>query len=263
MIRPTQERFIMQTLQNQNVIVTGGSSGLGLGLVHALVERNARVTVVARDAAHLAELKRELDVDVEAGDIADRALAERLLRDLRPAVVVLNAGAAPKMAPIHEQTWEAFNAVWDSDVKAGLYWIQEAIRLPLPRGSRVLIGSSGAAVGGSPLSGGYAGAKRMLWFMAHYANGVAAELDLGIRFQVVVPLQIVGETKLGRHAAEGYARRRGITLEAFLAGFGKPMSPRQFGEHVVTILTDPMHQNTTAFGLRGDTGITSLDGAAT
>jgi len=82
-------------------------------------------------------------------------------------------------------------------VEACLHWLQAAIRLPLSRGGRVLIGSSGAAIAGSPLSGGYAGAKRMLWLMGEYANGVSAELDLGIRFQVLVPLQIVGDTGIG------------------------------------------------------------------
>jgi NAD(P)-dependent dehydrogenase (short-subunit alcohol dehydrogenase family) len=251
----------MQTLEGQRVLVTGGSSGLGLGIVEALVERKALVTVLARDAGRLAEVERRLGVAVIAGDVTDRALAASAIREVRPTVLVLNAGSTPPvMAPIHEQTWENFTATWDSDVKAGLHWIQEAIRSPLARGSRVLIGSSGAAVGGSPMSGGYAGAKRMLWIMASYANGVAAELDLGIRFQALVPLQMIGETRRGREAAEAYAKRKGITPEAFLAGFGKPMAPRLVGEHVVTILTDARYDSGTAFGLKGDSGITSLDG---
>src|SRR6202043_1805171 len=120
------------------------------------------------------------------GDVADRAVATSLLQEFRPSVLVLNAGATPPTGPLHEQSWESFSANWNSDVKAGFHWIQEAIRLPLARGSRVLIGSSGAAVAGSPMSGGYAGAKRMLWLMASYANVVSAELDLGIHFQAVV-----------------------------------------------------------------------------
>ena len=253
----------MENLKDQRVIVTGGSSGLGLGLVEALVERGARITVVARDAGRLAEVERRLGVSVVAGDITDRALATALLRDIRPSVLVLNGGATPHMAPLHEQSWEAFSAIWNNDVKAGLHWMQEAIRLPLARGSRVLVGSSGAAVGGSPLSGGYAGAKRMLWLMANYANGVSAQLDLGIRFQALLPLQIIGDTRLGRTAAEGYAKQKGITLEAFLAGFGKPLPPRQFGEHVVTLLTDTKYQNGVAFGFKGDSGILPLDAPTT
>lgn len=252
----------MQTLEGQSVLVTGGSSGLGLGLVEALVARKTRVTVLARDPARLAEVERRLGVATVVGDVTDGALAHTLLRDLRPTVVALNAGAPLALAPIHEQTWEAFSATWNNDVKAALLWIQAILKLPLAPGSRVLLGSSGAALSGSPLSGGYAGAKRMLWLMAHYANGVAAELDLGILFQALLPLQMVGETAFGRHAAEAYARRRGITVEAFLAGFGKPMPPRQFGEYVVEILADAKHAQGTAFGLKGDTGITSLDTAA-
>jgi hypothetical protein len=249
----------MQTLVEQRVIVTGGSRGLGLGIVEALVERKAQVTVVARDAARLAEVKQRLGVAVVSGDVTQRALAHKLLHDVRPNVLILNAGTPQVTGPLHELTWEAFSATWDSDVKAGLHWIQEAIALPLPRGSRVLIASSGAAVGGSPLSGGYAGAKRMLWFMAQYANVVADRLGLGIRFQALVPMQMCGETERGRDAAEAYARWRGITTEKFLAGFGRPMSPREFGEHVATILLKTEYEDGTAFGLKGDTGITSLD----
>jgi NAD(P)-dependent dehydrogenase (short-subunit alcohol dehydrogenase family) len=246
-------------LEGQRVLVTGGSRGLGLGIVEALVARKARVTVLARDPARLAEVARRLDVGIIAGDITDPALAGAVLRDVRPAVLVLNAGAMTTMAPLHEQTWEQFTSVWNTDVRAGLSWLQEAIRLPLPRGSRVLVGSSGAAIAGSPMSGGYAGAKRMLWMMAHYANGVAAELDLGIRFQVLIPQQIIGDTDSGRNAATAYAKKRGISLEAFLANFGKPMPPRQYGEHVVTLLTDPNYEAGTAFGFKGDHGIQSLD----
>ena len=46
----------MQDLKDQRVIVTGGSSGLGLGVVEALVARRANVMVVARDAQRLAEV---------------------------------------------------------------------------------------------------------------------------------------------------------------------------------------------------------------
>jgi hypothetical protein len=103
--------------------------------------------------------------------------------------------------------------------------IQAALKVPLPRGSRVLISSSRAAIAGSPFSGSYAGAKRMIWLMANYANGAASDLDLGIRFQALLVGQIVGSTELGHAAAEAYARKKSVTTEAFLAGFGKPLDP--------------------------------------
>ena len=176
----------MVTLEGQKVVVTGGSRGLGLGIVEALVAQKAHVTVVARDPERLAEVSKRLGVNVARGDITDEKLARGVLADVRPSVLVLNAGPTPPMGALHELTWENFNRAWDVDVRAGFHWVQETLRLPLPRGSRVIIASSGAAVNGSPLSGSYAGAKRMLWLMASYANVVSAELDLGIRFQALV-----------------------------------------------------------------------------
>ena len=249
----------MQDLAGKKALVTGGSRGLGLGIVEALVARKALVTVVARDAQRLREVEGRLGVDVVQGDVADESLARQVLESVRPSVLVLNAGATPGVGPIQDQTWEGFSRTWNSDVKAGFHWVQHALRMPLAPGSRVLISSSGAAVNGSPLSGGYAGAKRMLWLLAQYANGAAKEAELGITFQTIVPQQIIGETELGRAAAEAYAKRKGVSIEAFLAGFGAPLAPRQVGEHVVSLLTEPQYQRGLAFGLKGDTGIVALD----
>lgn len=249
----------MTTLEGQKVVVTGGSRGLGLGIVEALVAQKAHVTVVARDAERLAEISKRFGVNVTRGDVTDEKLARGVLSEVRPSILVLNAGTTPPFGPFHELTWEKFSRAWDVDVKAGFHWIQEALRLPLPRGSRVIISSSGAALNGSPLSGSYAGAKRMLWFMALYANDVARRLDLGIRFQAIVPQQIIGDTELGRKAAEAYARSMGVSVEVILAGFGAPMPPRKVGDNVVAILTDPRYATGVAFGMKGDLGIVSLD----
>jgi len=249
----------MPTLENQRALVTGGSTGLGLGIVEALVAQKANVVVVARDAQRLAEVERRLGVTTAIGDVADAGLADSLLREFRPTVLVLNAGATPAMAMLHEQTWEGFSNTWNTDVKAGFHWIQAALRLPLPRGSRVLIGSGGAAVNGSPMSGGYAGAKRMLWFMASYANTVSTEQDLGIRFQAIVPRQMLAAGGVGRAGAEAYSRRRGIKPEAFLENFGTPMTAREVGDHIVSILTDPQYESAPALALKGDFGIQALE----
>ncbi len=250
----------MESLENQRVVVTGGSRGIGLGIVEALVAKKAEVTVVARDAARLAEVKNRLGVSVISADVTEPETASAVLRDVRPSVLVLNAGASPKMAPIHEQSWEDFSAIWNHDVKAGFHWIQAALRLPLAKGSRVLVSSSGAAVVGSPLSGGYAGSKRMLWLMAKYANGAANELGLGIRFQALVQLQIVGDTGNGAGAAAAYAKKKGVSVEEFLAGFGAPLTPRQVGDHVATILTDARYESGAAFSIKGDSGIQPIEG---
>jgi NAD(P)-dependent dehydrogenase (short-subunit alcohol dehydrogenase family) len=249
-------------LREKKVVVTGGSRGLGLGLVEALVTRGAHVTVVARDPDALASVRARLGVATIAGDVTEENAAHRILKEIRPDILVLNAGAKPPMGRLDQMSWADFSAAWETDVKAGLYWLQAALRLPLKSGSRVLVGSSGAAQNGSPLSGGYAGAKRMLWLMAKYANGVSAQGGLGIRFQAIVPLQMVGDTGVGDAGAEAYASAMGIRRDEFLARFGAPMPPRDFGEKVVCLLEDPKYAEGVVFGLRGDTGITILEGAA-
>jgi len=120
----------MTILEGQKVVVTGGSRGLGLGIVEALVASKAQVTVVARDPGRLAEVSKRLGVNVIRGDVTDEKLARCVLADVRPSVLVLNAGATPPMAPLHELSWENFNRAWDVDVKAGFHWVQETLRFP-------------------------------------------------------------------------------------------------------------------------------------
>src|SRR3984893_4461094 len=249
-------------LKDKKVVVTGGSRGLGLGLVEALVAHGAKVTVVARDGDALAAVHTRLDVDVISADVTEETEAYRILSEGNPEVLVLNAGAKPPMGRLDQLSWTDFSATWETDVKAGLYWMQAALKTPLKSGSRVLVGSSGAAQNGSPLSGGYAGAKRMLWMMTNYANGVSAQNKLGIRFQAIVPQQIIGDTGVGDAGANAYASSMGIGRDEFLARFGTPMPPREYGEKVVSVLDDPKYAEGVVFVLKGDTGITVLEAAA-
>ncbi len=248
-------------LKDKNIIVTGGSRGLGLGLVEALVAHGARVTVVARGVEALKAVGARLGVATISADVTDKAAAHRILDEVRPDILVLNAGATPRMGRLDQLSWEDFSVVWETDVKAGLYWVQAALNLPLKPGSRILVGSSGAAVTGSQMSGGYGGSKRMLWFMAKYANGVSQEKDLGLRFQAIVPRQMILGTGIGDAAASAYAGSMGITPEQFVARFGAPMPPRAFGDRVVSVLEDPQYAEGIVFGLNGDAGVTVMEGA--
>ena len=220
----------------------------------------ARVTVVARDTDALESVRARLGVATISADVTDDTAAHRILGEVRPDILALNAGMAPPMGRLDQISWANFTAPWEHDVKAGLHWLQAALNLPLKPGSRVLVVSSGAAVDGSPMSGGYGGAKRMLWFMAGYANRVSQQRELGIVFQTILPRQMILGTGIGDVAAGAYARAMGIAPEAFVARFGAPMPPRLFGDHVVAVLDDPMHAEGFAFGLTGDKGVTMIEG---
>lgn len=59
------------SLKDKTIVVTGGSRGLGLGMVEALVAHGARVTVVARGAEALAEVGERLAEAVRPAKLFD------------------------------------------------------------------------------------------------------------------------------------------------------------------------------------------------
>jgi len=115
-------------------------------------------------------------------------------------------------------------------------WTREALLLPLPPGSVVIAISSAAAVNGSPLSGGYAGAKAAIRFIASYAAGESGRNGLGIRFTSVLP-QLTPETGLGAVAVAAYATRQGVGIPAFLDRLGPVLTPEQVGAAIVDHVT--------------------------
>jgi NAD(P)-dependent dehydrogenase (short-subunit alcohol dehydrogenase family) len=153
-------------------------------------------------------------------------------------VLVLNAGASPLARPLQRHTWQTFSRNWEVDVQHAFHWTREALLLPLEPGSVVIAMSSGAAVHGSPLSGGYAGAKATIRFIASYAAAESAHAGLGISFVSVLP-QLTPSTDLGAAAVAAYAARQDQDVATFLEKAGPALSPEQVGQSIVELATDP------------------------
>jgi NAD(P)-dependent dehydrogenase (short-subunit alcohol dehydrogenase family) len=169
-------------------------------------------------------------------DVADPVVAGTLIEQYRPDTLVLNAGAPPLMRPLQHQTWETLSRNWDIDVRHAFHWIREALLLPLCPGSTVITMSSGAAVAGSPLSGGYAGAKATIRFITGYAADESARAGLGIRFISVLP-RLTSATELGSMAVAAYARREGLDVDRYLTRSGPGLTPEDVGKAAVDIAT--------------------------
>ncbi|MET8875299.1 SDR family oxidoreductase [Nocardia sp. NPDC004604] len=235
-------------LEGTTAIVTGAGRGFGRGIARALSAAGAHVVGVARTSAQLDTLRDELggSFTAVAADAADPATARRLLDEHRPRTVVLCAGATPRMSPVQDQTWETFSQNWNVDVAQAFHWIREALRRPLARGSSVIAISSGAAINGSPLSGGYAGAKATVRFLTSYAAVESERAELGIRFVSVLP-QLTPATDLGAAAVAAYAERQGVDTDTFVRSLGPALTPEQVGKSVLEIATaeHPVHHTNT------------------
>ena len=217
-------------LTGRTTIVVGASRGLGRGIATALAGAGAPVVAVARTASTGAA-----GIRTEVADAGDPTVAGTLLDRHDPDAVVLVAGATPLMRPLHHQTWETFSINWRTDVRIAFHWLREALLRPLRPGSRVVVISSGAALAGSPLSGGYAGAKATQRLITGYAQDEANRAGLGITFTALLP-RITPLTDLGRPAVEAYAARAGQSVEEYLRQFGEPLTPEVAGASVVELL---------------------------
>lgn len=244
-----------QPLSGTTAIVTGASRGFGRAIAVALADAGASVVGVAHDQARLDEVREQVGAAFVpvAADAADPAVAGQLLDKYRPRTLVLAAGASPASRPLHQHTWETFSRNWEVDVRHVFEWTREALLRPLEPGSVVVAFSSGAALRGSPLSGGYAGAKAAIRFLTSYAAAESGRAALAIRFVSVLP-QLTPATDLGAAAVAAYAARQGVDVAAFVAGSGPVLTPEQVGQSVTDLVVDPGHDQDayliTAAGLR-------------
>jgi NAD(P)-dependent dehydrogenase (short-subunit alcohol dehydrogenase family) len=227
----------MFSLADKKVVVIGGSRGVGRQIVEAAARNGARVLAVARQAGPLGQLLNEVPgIEVLSLDATDETAPDKVFDVFEPDILVLCAGAFPPAAPLHEQSWREFSVNWEVDVKVAFHFLKAALTLPLPAGSTVILISSGAALAGSPISGGYAGAKRTQIFIMNYAQKESDRLKLGIRFMALAP-RMMPDSELGRHAVAGYARYLGISEADFIRSMDSPPTSADVAAGALEVVT--------------------------
>ena len=241
----------MLPLTGKNVIVIGGSRGVGRRIVEAATSNGAHVLAVARQAGPLRQLAEEVSgTEVLSLDATDEGAPSRVFNVLQPDILVLCAGAFPPAVPLYEQSWHEFAVNWETDVKIAFHFCKAALSRPLPAGASVILISSGAALAGSPISGGYAGAKRTQIFMADYSQKESDRLGLGLQFIALAP-RIMPNTELGKHAVAGYSRYLGISAADFIRGMASPPTSSDVATAVIALVTNPDRSNGNVFIVSG------------
>ncbi|MEV7467845.1 SDR family NAD(P)-dependent oxidoreductase [Streptomyces kronopolitis] len=181
-------------LQGKRVLVTGGSRGIGRGIVLAAARAGANVVTCYRQEGEAVEsLKAALketsgDHHVLRADVGEIAHVDQLLAETKERFgsldgVVNNAGVISHI-PFAELPADEWSRVVDTNLTAAYRVIQQSLPLLNQGSSIVNIGSRGAAAG-IPLRAHYTAAKAA---MIGLTRSLAKELGpRGIRVNVVAP----------------------------------------------------------------------------
>jgi NAD(P)-dependent dehydrogenase (short-subunit alcohol dehydrogenase family) len=217
----------MNRFESKQILVTGGSSGIGLAAARAFVAEGARVVITGRDAAALEQARAGLGGNTlalrnDAGRLADaRALAAALgAEGVRLDAVFINAGVA-KFAPLADVDEALWDQTFDTNVKGAYFQIQALVPLLNPGASIVINGSINARIG-MPNSSVYAASKAALISLARTLS--AELLPRGVRVNVLSPgpvtTPIYGKLGLDQAALEATAAQ--IQSQIPLGRFGTP-----------------------------------------
>jgi short-subunit dehydrogenase len=145
----------MQYWQGKRALVTGGSSGLGRALTAALVERGARVAIVARNQAALDQAAEEISAGGEvvpiAADVTVATDFERMAATVRERFCGLDlfchcAGLSMR-GEVMKTSPDDFRALWELNFLAAVRGAQAfAEELAQNRGHLVLVASLASKV---------------------------------------------------------------------------------------------------------------------
>jgi NAD(P)-dependent dehydrogenase (short-subunit alcohol dehydrogenase family) len=166
-------------MEQQTVVVTGASAGIGRATARLFGERGASVGLIARGRAGLEGAAREVE---EAGgkavavsaDVADyeqvTAAARKIEENLGPIDVWVNVAFTSVFSPFSEITAEEFRRVTEVSYLGFVYGTMAALSRMSPRGQGTIV-QVGSALGSRsiPLQSAYCGAK-------HAINGFTESL---------------------------------------------------------------------------------------
>jgi len=176
--------------EGKSVLVTGGSSGIGLAAARAFAAEGARVVITGRDAAVLQQVQatlgpRALAIRNDAGSTADaKLLAGALMAaQVRLDAVFVNAGIA-RFAAFSDVDPALWDAIFDVNVKGPYFTVQALLPL-LNRGASIVLNGSINAHMGMPNTSVYAASKAALISLAKTLS--AELLASGMRVNVISP----------------------------------------------------------------------------
>lgn len=154
----------MASIQNQIVLITGASSGIGAACAHFFAEAGARLILAARRLERLEERAATLKTQFGTEtlllplDVSDRPRVEATLGALPEAwaavdILVNNAGLSRGLDKLHEGNFQDWEEMIDTNVK-GLLYVTRALLPGMVQRDRGHIINIGSIAGHQPYPGG-------------------------------------------------------------------------------------------------------------
>ncbi|MCW3845447.1 SDR family oxidoreductase [Micromonospora yasonensis] len=229
-------------LAGKNVIVTGGTRGIGRGITLGLAAAGANVVACYRtEGEHVEALAQQLKGmpgihRLIRADVTDAENVERLVDEARSSHrklhgLVHNAGVISPVA-FGELTPQEWHRVVDTSLTAAYLIINKALPLMVGGSSVVAIGSRSASIG-IPARAHYTAAKAGL---VGLMRSLAKELSpQGIRVNVVAPGMIETEEAARSASAE---RQAYVERHAKRIALGRYGRPEEVAHAVIFLLSD-------------------------
>ncbi|WP_299656613.1 SDR family oxidoreductase [uncultured Jannaschia sp.] len=178
------------TLTGKTALITGGSSGIGLGIAKELAVQGAKVVITGRQEAKLNSAAAEIGSNARAikAEVSDLAQLDQLYETIKADystidILAANAGGGI-IAPLGAITEEQVDNTFATNVKGVIFTVQKALPLMKAGASIVLIGSTSSIQPGAGLSV-YGASKAALRDLVR--SWVLDIKGLGIRINVVSP----------------------------------------------------------------------------
>lgn len=211
-------------LDGRRALVTGASSGIGLGAAAALAEAGAEVTLVARRMAELVEVQEAIRsaggcAEVLALDITDLAATAAAIAANGPFDILVNSAGLARHAPALDTTPEDYDAAMGLNLRAAYFLTRDVAR------GLIAVGKPGSLINVSSQMGHVGGPDRAVYCAnKHALEGMTKAMALewaphGIRVNTLCPTFI--RTPLAEQSLQNPERRAWILSKIKLGRVGE------------------------------------------